>query len=428
MFKAIINVKIFDYDNFIEDGYIVFDDIVREVGPMSQFKNNFYHVIHGHGQIVMPSFVCAHSHIYSIFARGLSLPFNPKNFQDILDQMWWKLDDKIDNDITYYSGIAAGSEFLLNGVTTIIDHHASGEEIVGSLSSLQKALVNKLHMRGLFCFESSDRYNIKDCIKENSSFASKHVGGLFGMHASMSLSDNSLKEIAKKQGDTPIHIHVAESKMDVDDCLMNYQTTIVERLDKYHLIKPDSLLVHCTFTTAKEIEIIKERKAYVVINPSSNLNNAVGITDIRSIIDSGVKVMIGNDGLSSSMTTEYLNAYYLGHLKNSSPLGVSLDDIKNCIVNAYEYVSRRLGVKIGKLQNGYVADFLTVDYVPFTEMNYKNAFGHIFFGLFPNFKPRNVYVNGKQLVKNYELTSSSVKKELEKSKEYSKELWKRVTD
>ena len=123
--KAIINARIYDYENYIENGYVVFDKKIVKVGKMSEFKNDGYNIIDANGQLLLPNFVCAHSHIYSIFARGLSLPFNPKNFQEILDQMWWKLDSQIDNEITYYSGIAAGSEFLLNGVTTIIDHHAS---------------------------------------------------------------------------------------------------------------------------------------------------------------------------------------------------------------------------------------------------------------------------------------------------------------
>ena len=200
--NALINVRIFDYQNYIENGFVVFDKTIHKVGKMSDFKNEGYKVIDGKGQLLMPNFVCAHSHIYSIFARGLILPFNPHNFQEILDQMWWKLDAKIDNPITYYSGIAAGSEFLLNGVTTIIDHHASGTDILGSLSSLKKALDNTLHLRSILCFETSDRYPVDECIKENISFAKKyhseHISGLFGMHASMSLSEKTLNKISKK--------------------------------------------------------------------------------------------------------------------------------------------------------------------------------------------------------------------------------------
>ena len=87
--------------------------------------------------------------------------------------MWWKIDAKIDNNISYYSGIAAGYEFLLNGVTTVIDHHASGTDILGSLKSINKGL-DVIGLRKILCFETSDRFNIVDCIKENLSFAKKN--------------------------------------------------------------------------------------------------------------------------------------------------------------------------------------------------------------------------------------------------------------
>lgn len=430
--NALINVRIFDYENYIESGYVVFDEHVQEVGKMSEFKDKGYKVIDGKGQLLMPNFVCAHSHIYSIFARGLILPFNPNNFQEILDQMWWKLDREIDNPVTYYSGIAAGSEFLLNGVTTIIDHHASGRDILGSLTALKKALDNTLHLRSILCFETSDRFDINECIKENISFVNRyhtsHVAGLFGMHASMSLSEETLKKVSRKLKDLPIHIHVAESDMDEEDSYAKYKTSIIERLDKYSLINKDSLIVHGVFLSDKELDIIKERKAYMVVNTTSNLNNAVGITDIKKFLDKGIPVMIGNDGLSSSMAIEYQNAMYLTHLKNESPTALNVGHILGMINNAYDYASRRLGIKLGKIKSGYVSDFMLVNYTPFTEMNSGNAFGHIFYGLFPNFRPNDVYVDGKRLVKSGEIVSQKAKNELIESRKYSETLWKRVKE
>ena len=430
--KALTNVRIYDYDKYIENGYVVFDRTIVKVGQMKDFKNNGYSIIDGKGQLLLPNFVCAHSHIYSIFARGLALPFNPKNFQDILDQMWWKLDSQIDNEISYYSGIAAGSEFLLNGVTTIIDHHASGTEIVGSLNALKKALNNTLHLRSILCFETSDRFPIKDCIKENASFANKnhtdHISGLFGMHASMSLSNDSFKLISKKLKDTPIHIHVAESDMDEEDSLNKYGTNIISRLDKYKLINKDSLIVHGVFLTDEELQIIKDREAYIVVNPSSNLNNAVGITGVKIFMYHNIPVMVGNDGLSSSMATEYLSVNYLAHLKNNSPTAFGLGEVLKLINNGYEYVSRRLGTNIGRIQESYVSDFMLVPYTPFTEMNQNNAFGHVFFGLYPNFRPNDVYVDGVRLVRNGELTSKKAKEEVIASRKYSEKLWKKVKE
>ena len=430
--KALINVRIYDYEQYLESGYVLFDEVIHEVGEMKNFKNKGYEVIDGKGQLLIPNFVCAHSHIYSIFARGLSLPFNPKNFQEILDQMWWKIDAKIDNQITYYSGIAAGTEFLLNGVTTIIDHHASGTEILGSLTSLKRALDNTLHLRSILCFETSDRYPVDECIKENISFANRyhtaHVAGLFGMHASMSLSDETLKKVSRKLKDLPIHIHVAESEMDEEDSYAKYNMSIMERLDKFNLVNKDSLIVHGVHISDRELDIVKARGAYMVVNTTSNLNNAVGIPDIKRYLDKGIPVMVGNDGLSSSMTTEYLNAMYLTHLKNDSSTALNIGHIKDMINNAYDYVVRRLNIKLGKIKSGFASDFLLTDYVPFTKMDSSNAFGHIFYGLFPNFKPVDVYVGGKRLVKSGQLVSKKAKEELITSREYSKELWRRVKE
>ena len=82
--NAIINARIYDYETYIENGYLLFDEKIVEVGEMKNFKNKSFDKVEDfHGDLLMPTFVCAHSHIYSIFARGLALPFNPKNFQDI---------------------------------------------------------------------------------------------------------------------------------------------------------------------------------------------------------------------------------------------------------------------------------------------------------------------------------------------------------
>lgn len=425
--NAIINARIYDHVNYIESGYLIYDDKIVEVGDMKNFKNKGFDKVEDFGgDLLMPTFVCAHSHIYSIFARGLALPFNPKNFQDILDQMWWKLDAELVNKETYYSAIAAGSEFLLNGVTSVIDHHASGE-IIGSLKELRKAFVGPLKMRGIFCFETSDRYNVKDCLKENSSFAKKYPGeGLFGMHASMSLSDKTLKGIAKVQNGVPLHVHVAESEMDEEDSLNKYGRTIIERFDDAGILIPGSLVVHGVHISDKELDIISKNKCYMVVNTTSNMNNAVGLPYVKNYLEHNIPVMVGNDGLNSNMASEYMNVLFSGHLRSSSPTGLGLGDVQKMIRNSYDYVGARLGVKLGEFKKGYEADFMRVKYTPFTKMDETNALGHIVFGLFPNFKPSDVYTYGQKRVKNYKITSKSLEKQVIASREYADNLWTKV--
>ena len=430
--KVITNVRIFDYKNYIENGYVVFDKQIIEVGPMSQYKDNGVKPIDGQGQLLLPNFVCNHAHIYSIFARGMILPFDPHNFLEILEQMWWKMDAKIDNKTTYYSGICAGKEFIENGVTTIIDHHASGTDITGSLKALKKALVNDLGLRAVLCFETSDRYPVDKCIKENISFMQKnkddHIAGLFGMHASMTLSNKTLASASKKLKDGPIHIHVAESKMDEEDSQAKYGMSIIERLDKYGLVHPNSLIVHGVDIKDNELEIVSKRKAYMVVNTTSNMNNAVGLPNIKNYLNHGIKVMVGNDGLSSNMATEYLNAFYTTHLFNETPTALGLSEILDMINNSYEYVSKMLGIKLGRIEKDYEADFMLVPYKPFTVMDNTNAFGHVFYGLYPSLRPNDVYASGKCLLKNRKIVSKKVEKLFNESIDVSKDLWTRIKE
>ncbi|MBR0440003.1 MAG: amidohydrolase family protein [Bacilli bacterium] len=430
--KAIINVRIYDYKNYIENGFVIFDEKIRKVGKMSDFKNDGYEVIDGNGQLLLPNFVCNHAHIYSIFARGLALPFNPHNFVEILEQMWWKMDAKIDNKTTYYSGVCAGKEFIENGVTTIIDHHASGTDIIKSLTMLKKSLVDDLGLRALLCFETSDRYPVDKCIKENISFMDKfksdHVRGLFGMHASMTLSDKTLKAVARKLGDNPIHIHVAESEMDENDSFVKYHMSIMERLDKFGLVNPNSLIVHGVSISDKELDIVHKNAAYMVVNTTSNMNNAVGIPNVKNYLEHNIKVLVGNDGLSSNMATEYLNVLYTTHLYNKTPLGLGLGEVLEMINNSYDYVSKMLGIKLGKIEKDYESDFLLVPYKPFTEMNSDNAFGHVFYGLYPSFRPNDVYASGKLLLKNRKIVSRKVNRLFDEANEVSKDLWRRIKE
>ena len=430
--KAITNVRIYDYHRYIENGYVVFDKEIIKVGKMSEFKNDGYQVIDGKGQLLLPNFVCNHAHIYSIFARGLALPFNPHNFLEILEQMWWKIDAKIDNECTYFSGICAGKEFIENGVTTIIDHHASGTDIRGSLTNLKKSLVDVLGLRAILCFETSDRYPVDQCIKENISFLRRyhndHIAGLFGMHASMTLSNATLARISRSLKDAPIHIHVAESQMDEDDSFEKYNMTIMERLNKYHLVNPNSLIVHGVTISDKELDIVKDNNAYLVVNTTSNMNNAVGLPNINKYLEHGIKVLVGNDGLSSSMANEYLNAYYTTHHLNGTPLAMGLGQVLDMINNSYDYVSKMLNIKLGRIEEGYVSDFMLIPYQPFTQMDQSNAFGHIFYGIYPSLKPNDVYASGKCLLKNRKIISKKANKLFEEANEKGLLLWNRVKE
>jgi len=428
--KAIVNVKIYDYDTFIDDGYCLFNDKIVEVGSMDDFRKNdeIEQVIDSKNKLLLPGLINFHTHIYSTLVRGASIPFNPTSFKELLEQLWWKFDSQLDNPTTYYSGLVYGIESLKNGVTSLIDHHASGIDIKGSLTELKRAIVETLGMRGIFCFETSDRFDVEECIEENLSgltFDSSDAKGMFGLHASMSLSNETLEKISKIIEKNPIHVHVAESKEDEDDSLSKYGKRVVERYDDYNLINEKSIFAHCVHIDEKEAEIMSKKGAYIALNPTSNLNNAVGFFNYTLYKKFNIPILIGTDGLGTNIAKEWTNLFYLGKAGMKNPVGIGLDEIKEHIVHSYEYFGKMMNIKIGKIKEDYVADFILVDYIQPTTMNENNVFGHLFFGIFDNLKPSWVFVKGKPLIKEYKsiFDEDSIYQE---AIDASKKLWERI--
>ncbi len=427
--KAIINARIYDYNNFHNNYFIVYDQKIQKIGPMAFFSNGEYdEIIDAKNGLVIPGFACSHTHLYSSFARGMSIPFNPKSFKDVLKQMWWKLDHFLDNDILYYSALSGGLDQLVKGSTTLIDHHASFN-IKGSLDTIKKALVDDLGIRAILAFETSDRFDIDESIRENAEFIKKNksdkISGLFGLHASFTLSDETLKKVSENLNNAGIHIHVAESIKDEEDSINNYGKSVVKRLEDFNLINDNSILVHCTNASEKELDIIKKHNAYIAVNTTSNMNNAVGLPNVKMMEEKKINLMIGNDGLIQSMPIEYLNAYYSAHLNSKNPIGLSIDTIKKAILTSYEFVEKQLGVKIGMIKNGYVSDLLIIPYKEFTPLNKDNIFGHLFFGIFPGFLPKYVIAGGKTIVDNYHV-NETIENKLNEATDKATKLWKTI--
>jgi cytosine/adenosine deaminase-related metal-dependent hydrolase len=251
------------------------------------------------------------------------------------------------------------------------------------------------------------------------------AAGMLGMHASMSLNDETLCKIAATLNGAVIHIHVAESITDQEDSLRKYNLRVVERLDKFGLISKDSLLVHCVHVNDRELDIIKQRNAVIAINPSSNMNNAVGLPDYLRFKNKGIRVIIGHDGLDLGMANEYRNFLFTQHLQSQNPAGVTLDDLKNVINDTYEYASRRLKVHLGRIKPGYQADFLLLPYEPPTPLDGSNAFGHLVYGVYPNFHPQHVFVGGEHLLKDYQI-SRNLNEYYNQAVASANRLWKKL--
>ncbi|MCY3779508.1 MAG: putative aminohydrolase SsnA [Chloroflexi bacterium] len=343
------------------------------------------------GQYVMPGNICAHTHFYGAYARGMAIPGPaPRDFPQILGRLWWPLDKALDRESVRASALVCLVDAIKHGATSLVDHHASPNFIGGSLDVIADA-VDAAGLRAVLCYEVTDRDDMDKMhagIAENlrfmaSSATHPRIRGTFGLHASLTLNDESLRACADAiPSDGGFHIHVAEHEADEEDSLRRSGLRAVERLDQYGIWRDSSIAAHCVHINVSERDILRERGVWVSHQPRSNMNNGVGAADIDGLLDAGIKLCLGNDGFSNNMWAEWKAAYLLHKVANRDPRRANGMTIAQM---AWRNNARLIehffpGETVGEIAPGAVADLIFVDYQPFTSLTAGNLPWHLLFG------------------------------------------------
>jgi putative selenium metabolism protein SsnA len=410
---------------------------IAAVGDSAELKRRFpaAKVVDCSGKIILPGFICTHHHFYSTMARGMSIPGEPaENFVEILERLWWKVDRALDEDDIILSAQIPLIECIRNGTTTIIDHHASPSMRDGSLDLIESA-VRQAGVRGSLCYEVSDRNIPGGGIAENERFIKKvsmgdgQIAAMMGMHASFTMSDATIEQcvgIARDAG-VGCHIHVAEDAADRADSLAKYNMPTVNRLQKLGVTGEKSIFVHCVHVDEAEMEILAETQTIVVHNPESNMNNAVGVTPLLKLLDKGVLVGLGTDGMGSDMLVQMRCAYLLHRLANHDPRVAFLEAPQLLLQNNTAIAKRQFGLQLGEIAEGLPADLAILDYQPPTPLSEANFLGHLIFGLVDATVDTTV-CRGKILMQGKQIQSLDEERLAARSREIAPQMWKRLQE
>ncbi len=432
-----------DKDNpFYENGAVLYDEkknsSIIACGNFSDLKKTYPSatILDAHGKTIMPGFINAHHHFYSAFARGFTFPgIAPKEFLTLLKQIWWKLDENLLLEQTEYSAAASCIECIKNGVTTVFDHHASYGAVKGSLSRIY-TVVQQAGLRSCLCYEVSDREGsekMHEAVDENISFIDHTIDennpmikALFGLHASFTLSDETLSYIQTvNTHNSGYHVHVAEGLYDEEMCEKKHGMTICQRFQQNGILNNKTIAAHCIHINPEDQTILKNSGAMVVHNPQSNMGNAVGAADICLLMDKGIVCGMGTDGYTSDMTESLKTAQILQkHERKEADRGF-VESVKMLFEGNAEIAQRTFNVPVGMLKKGSPADFIFTDYIPYTPLTKDNYNGHIMFGI-SGAMTDTVVVNGKLLMKNRQLLTideSAVKKECRRN---AADVWKQI--
>ena len=426
-----------DQNQIIDNGAVHFtNDTIDAVGDsrtlLAQYPAD--QQWDAHGMVLMPGQICAHTHFYGAFARGMYIPGPPaKDFPEILERLWWRLDKALD-----LAGVQSSAEVCLvdairNGTTTLIDHHASQRAIDGSLDAIADAVTTS-GLRAALCYEVTDRDGLDAAnagIRENSRFIQKvkadanqkRVAATFGLHASMTLSDATLAACVAEA--KRFHVHVAEHPADEYDSIARSGKRTVERLHNFGITGPESIMAHCIHIDAWEMALLKETGTFVTHQPRSNMNNAVGAADITTMLRGNMALCLGNDGFSNDMFTEMKVADLLQKVTHNDPRYLGADKVIQMAV----YNNRRLAGSffekpVGVIAPGAYADLILLDYYPTTPLSSANLPWHILFGVSGG-HVHSTIANGQVLMRNRELLTMDEAAITARSREVAKQTWER---
>jgi putative selenium metabolism protein SsnA len=442
----ITNAKVITWESpnrILENHAICLEgDRIREIGPSKSLIEKYPKAkkMDANRQYVMPGNICAHTHFYGAFARGLAIPGPaPKDFPEILQKLWWPLDRSLDAEAVRYSALVSLVDAVKHGTTTLIDHHASPNAIDGSLDMIADA-VDTSGLRTVLCYEVTDRDGIEKAnsgINENVRFlkrlsASPHprLAGTFGLHASLTLSGITLQACrAAAPDDVGFHIHTAEHEADEYDSLQKSEMRVIDRLNKHGILGPKTITAHGVHFDAREMQILAETETWLTHQPRSNMNNGVGVAQIESMMRAGVKVALGNDGFSNAMWEEWKTAYLLHKVHHRDPRRMGGYDVTQMAIYNNAALANIFfpAAPIGQLTEGAYADMIFVDYHPFTPLTADNLPWHILFG-FQQSMVTTTIVGGKVLMKDRKLTTLDEEEIAARAREIAPRIWKKYNE
>ena len=415
---------------------------IVEVGDTAALRAKYLEAAYtdAGGKVIMPGLINTHTHIYSAMARGMILR-NAKpshNFNEVLENLWWRLDRELTLDDVRYSAYHTYMEGIRFGVTTVFDHHAGfrAGAVLGSLEEIAK-VARELGVRASLCFEVSDRNGAErslESVEENMRYiravqaeGNPLLGAMFGLHASFTVGEGTMDRVAEagRMLGVGFHVHTAEGPGDAAHCVETYGKRVVRRLYDHGLLGERSIAVHCIHVDDEEIALLGESGTAVVHNPESNMGNAVGCANVPKLLRSGVLVGLGTDAYTQDMF-ESLKVANLIHKHEAGDPSATGGEIQSLLLRNNRLIAaRHFDTPTGQIAPGCAADLVVADYIPNTLLDSVNYTGHITFG-FSGAMVSGTIIAGRTVYWDRQFVDVDEAKIYAESRRHAERLWQRL--
>ncbi|MDO8954051.1 MAG: TRZ/ATZ family hydrolase [Gammaproteobacteria bacterium] len=408
----------------IDRGRII--DIISNQLLKSKYTAIKIHYLDNHA--ILPGFINAHTHNAMSLMRG---------FADDLPLMSW-----LHNYIWPAERLYVGPEMVCDGMRlALAEMIRGGTTCINDMYFYAAEAAEVMHKSGIrgriadsvLNIEMPWSPNVQSCFDKTIALAQQVkayplIEASIAPHAPYTTNDEILREVLRisKQYSLPIHMHVQETREEVDQFLAAHQTWPLDRLMELGLCSSKFQAVHMTQVSKTDIEILKRTGTHVIHCPESNMKLASGICPVQTLLDAGINVALGTDGPASNndldMIGEMRSAAFLGKIHDNSPEAISAQNVlRMATINGAKSLS--LDHITGSLEINKAADVIAIDlnrpetmpvYNPVSQIVYASSRDQV----------TDVWVAGKQLLKNRALTTLNEAAILENTKVWAEKFKK----
>ncbi len=355
-----------DQNTVLPNAYVEVEGTrIRSVGTQRPW-GPFDQEIDCKGNVLMPGFVNAHTHVPMTAMRGYG---DGNNLQDWLNNYIFPVEARWDDRAVRACTALGLAEMIASGVTSIADMYMRTDIIAQEVASA--GISANLSVGGVLFGEGFDPDTNHDCVAQRELTEKWHNynDGQIRVDASIHGEYTSRAELWQWMADYArehqlgMHVHISETKAEHEACIARHGKTPIQILNDYGVWDTRAIAAHCVWTTPEDWAIMAEKGISAIHNPISNLKLGSGIAPIPAMKKAGVNVCLGTDGVSSNNCTDFFSDLKFAAILHN---GAGCDPLALLPADALRMATRdggaALGRKTGMIQGGYEADLILVDF------------------------------------------------------------------
>ncbi len=365
-------LKLEKRDLLVEEGRIVARD--RDIRPPAGCE-----VIDCRGRYVFPGFVNAQSHLFLSQTLGLSLTgTEPAESRR-------RLAEALGSETIVTAAFSGALDAVSLGTTTLIDSHSSPNQVTGALDLVRDTVLT-VGLRLVSSYEidgAADSEERETALRETRRFVldsrSDKMAGLFGLENPIDVEDAFLETLAAEIRATSsgLQLRIDHSPAELEAGRARHGASTVERLAKFGLLGPRTILAHGTCTPEADLALAREAQTWLVHCPSSDALAGRPAAGFESFGDFSA---LGTAGCRSNVFAEARAAFLQARARGAE---VTPNDVIKMIVGAQQLASDLLGIELGSTNRDAGADFVVMNYHPRTPLTPESLSEHLLFGMGP---------------------------------------------